>query len=47
MERPAQVYWSVLESGKTALLNFSEDPVTVRLSGGKAVRIDPYEIALE
>ncbi len=47
MERPAQVYWSVLESGKTALLNFSEEPVTVRLAGGKSVRINPYEIALE
>jgi hypothetical protein len=47
MNRPAGVYWSVLESGKLALLNFSGDAATVRLADGKTVRIDPYEIALE
>jgi hypothetical protein len=47
MHRPTGVYWSVLESGKLALLNFSDDAATVRLSDGKTVRIDPYEIALE
>jgi hypothetical protein len=47
MNHPAGVYWSVLESGKLALLNFSGDAATVRLADGKVVRIDPYEIALE
>jgi hypothetical protein len=47
MSRPAGVYWSVLESGKIALLNFSDDAAMVRLAEGKAVRIAPYEIALE
>jgi len=47
IERPQGVYWSVLENGKLALLNFSDEAATVRLEGGRAVRIGPYEIALE
>lgn len=47
MTRPPGVYWSALESGKTALLNFSEHPATVRLASGAAVNIAPYEIALQ
>lgn len=47
MEKPATVFWSVLENGKVALLNFSSRPATVRLTNGKAIRIAPYEMAME
>jgi len=47
MEKPATVYWSVLENGKLALLNFSNHPATVRLVDGKQVKIAPYEMAME
>jgi hypothetical protein len=50
MTRTPGVYWSVLESGKVALLNFSDHPGTVRLEGSKAgaaITIAPYEIALK
>ncbi|MCC6588490.1 MAG: beta-galactosidase [Bryobacterales bacterium] len=49
MTRTPGVYWSVLESGKIAMLNFSNHPGTIRLAGAKAgapVTIPPYEIAL-
>jgi hypothetical protein len=46
MERPAGVYWSVLESGKVALLNFSDEAATVRMADGRSLKIKPYEIAL-
>ncbi len=47
MEKPAGVYWSVLENGKLALLNFSNHVATVKTPAGKAVTIAPYEIAME
>ena len=47
MRKPSSVYWSVLENGKLALLNFSDDAASVRLESGKAIRIDPYEMVLE
>jgi hypothetical protein len=47
MEKPAPVYWSVLENGKVALLNFSSRPATVRLASGKTVAIPAYEMAVE
>ncbi len=47
IERPAGVYWSVLENGKLALLNFSDNGAHLRLPGGRIVKIPPYEIALE
>ena len=47
MRKPSSVFWSVLENGKLALLNFSDDAASVRLESGKAIRIDPYEIVLE
>jgi len=36
MTRTHGVYWSVLESGKIAMLNFSNYPATVRVAGAKA-----------
>ena len=47
MDKPAGVFWSVLENGKLALLNFSNRTALLRLDGGKALKIDPYEIAME
>ncbi|MEN6604748.1 MAG: beta-galactosidase [Bryobacteraceae bacterium] len=47
MRKPADVYWSVLENGKLALLNFSDDAATVRLESGKTTRVGPYEMVLE
>jgi hypothetical protein len=47
MEKPATVYWSVLENGKIGLLNFSNHPAAVRLANGKIVNIAPYEMTLE
>jgi len=47
MEKPSTVFWSVLENGKTALLNFSSRPATVRLANAKTLTIAPYEMAME
>ena len=47
MDKPATVFWSVLDNGKLALLNFSGHPATVRLAGGKQITIAPYEMAME
>lgn len=46
MEKPATVFWSVLENGKVALLNFSSRPATVRLADGQTIKIAPYEMAM-
>jgi hypothetical protein len=47
MEKPSTVYWSVLENGKTALLNFSNHPANVRLADGSSITIPPYEMAMQ
>jgi hypothetical protein len=47
MQKPGSVYWSVLENGKTALLNFSDSPAKVRLFKGRTVTLPPYEMAME
>lgn len=47
MEKPASVYWSVLENGLLALLNFGDDPATVRLSDGRTIRLERYTFRLE
>ena len=44
MEKPADVYWSLLETGELWLLNFSDDPAEVRLADGRTVRLAPYAI---
>jgi len=46
MEKPETVYWSVLESGELALLNFDDAPATVRFAG-RTLRLEPYSILLE
>lgn len=43
MEKPATVYWSVLENGKLALLNFDGRVAAVRLTNGTSVLMPPYE----
>lgn len=47
MQKPSTVYWSVLDNGKLALLNFSSRPAEVRLASGRTIRIAPYEPHLE
>jgi hypothetical protein len=47
MEKPEKVFWSLLENGKLALLNYHGRAVDVRLDSGKTVHIDPYEIVME
>ena len=47
MEKPGTVFWSVLENGKLALLNFGNRTATVRLASGKSITIAPYEMAME
>jgi hypothetical protein len=46
MEKPDTVYWSVLESGELALLNFDDAPATVQFAG-RTLRLEPYGILLE
>ncbi len=45
MDKPREVYWSVLENGELALLNFSDDPATVRV-GRRNVALEPYGIVM-
>ncbi|MBL8240987.1 MAG: beta-galactosidase [Bryobacterales bacterium] len=47
MKKPDTVYWSVLDNGKLALLNFSSRPATVRLASGKVILIPPHEPHIE
>ncbi|MFN7934266.1 MAG: family 14 glycosylhydrolase [Bryobacteraceae bacterium] len=47
MQKPATTYWSVLENGKLALLNFSPRTATVKLAGGKIITIPPFEPHIE
>jgi hypothetical protein len=47
MDKPPTVYWSVLQNGRIALLNFSSRPATVRLVNGQNISIAPYEMAME
>lgn len=46
IEKPRNVYWSVLEGGKLALLNFSNHQAVVRLPGGKTLVLQPYGILM-
>ena len=47
MDKPAGVYWSVLETGDMMLLNFSDDDARVTLTGGRSFTMRPYTIRLE
>jgi len=47
IQKPATVFWSVLENGNLALLNFSNHPADLRLPNGKSITIAPYEMAME
>jgi hypothetical protein len=46
-EKPSTVFWSALENGKLALLNFSSRAARVTLANGKTVKIPSYEMAME
>ncbi|MBL8222160.1 MAG: hypothetical protein JNL62_23190, partial [Bryobacterales bacterium] len=47
MQKPSTVYWSVLENGRLALLNFSPRTASVKLAGGKQISIPPFEPHIE
>jgi hypothetical protein len=47
MEKPGDVYWSVLENGATPLLNFSDDEAVVHTADGRTIRLKPYSIVME
>jgi len=46
LEKPAEVYWSVLASGDLALLNFTDDPVDIHLAAGRTAHVESYGIWL-
>jgi hypothetical protein len=46
LRTPAGVFWSVLESGSLALLNFADEEAAVRLPGGGTVTLAPYAVAV-
>lgn len=46
MHKPEETYWTVLSNGKLLLLNYGDNPATIRLSGGKTLRIEPYTIVM-
>ena len=46
MEKPQEVYWSVLEGGKLALLNFTDREARVQLPGGKTLNVPAYGIVM-
>ena len=46
IQKADEVYWSVLEGGKLALLNFTSHDALVRLSGGKTLAVPSYGILL-
>ncbi len=43
LSKPAEVYWAVL-GGDLALLNYSMEPATVRLTTGQLLRLEPNSI---
>jgi len=47
IQKPWNVYWSVMGDGKLAWLNFDENPVSVRQEGGKVLSMEPYSIVME
>lgn len=42
IDKPSEVYWSVLEDGRLALLNYTDDETEVRLTSGKTPRMKPW-----
>lgn len=47
MEKPETVYWSVLENGKTVLLNFAPREARVKLADGREVRLGDFAVGVE
>ena len=46
VERPEQVFFSVLENGRIAALNYNPEAVTLTLEGGREIRVPGYGISL-
>ncbi len=47
MEKPETVYWSVLENGKTVMLNFAPREARVKLADGREVRLVDFAMGVE
>ena len=45
-EKPDEVYVSVLQSGRLAVLNYRDDMARVRIPGARTIKMAPYSIAL-
>ena len=46
MRKPAETYWTLLEDGTLALLNYGDDAASVALSNGSNMTLAPYSIWL-
>ena len=46
MQNPANVYWSVLSTGKLALLSYSDHDAPVKLASGEKLVLKPYTVTL-
>lgn len=46
MQKPETVFWSVLSTGKLALLNYGDNAADVRLTAGTVVHVEPYTIEM-
>lgn len=46
MDKPETVYWSLLQNGELALLNYDDAPATVRFDG-KTIQMEPYSICIK
>lgn len=47
IQKPWEAYWSVLENGHLALLNFTGRNATVRLANGNTDRLKPYSMVIK
>lgn len=46
MRKPAGMYWTLLEDGSLALLNYGDERAAVTFAGGGAASLEPYSIWL-
>ena len=46
MDKPEESYWCLLEGGKLALMNYDDEPSTIRLADGRTLQIAPYTIQI-
>jgi hypothetical protein len=46
VEKPTEVYVSILKDGQLAILNYNDEPVQIKLPEGKMIEVQPYSIKL-